>query len=477
MMDAKPNILWICTDQQRYDTIHALGNKAIRTPNLDRLAAEGIAFRQAYAQSPVCTPSRASFLTGYHPSRIHVNRNGNAYFPKSARLVTKTLADIGYDCGLVGKLHLSAADGRVEPRPDDGYRVFKWSHHPKPEPFWPIEAHAYQKWLADQGVDWEREYGGHVVEGWDLQSEFQPGIRTAWHQTTWCFNEAIAFLQEAREGPWLCSINPFDPHPPFDPPPEYMERMDVARMPLPLWRESDLSLQRAFRGIDHQTLEPVPPDSYEARRMVAAYYAQIELIDDQVGRLLDALEASGQRENTLVIFHSDHGEMLGDHGLRLKGCRFYEGAVHIPLIISWPGRIVQGVVSDALVELTDLTPTILEALGLPIPADMQGISLWPILSGIKDPSNHRPFVRCEYHDALARPHASHANMIYDGRYKLCVYHGHEIGELYDLSSDPQEFHNLWHETSAQPIKQRLLKLLFDAIMLDTDPGQPRVGRY
>jgi len=477
MSTTQPNILWICTDQQRYDTIRALGNEHVRTPNLDRLVAGGVAFTRAYAQSPVCTPSRASFLTGRYPSTLHVNRNGNAYFPEDARLVTRTLADAGYDCGLVGKLHLSAADGRVEVRPDDGYRVFKWSHHPQPEPFWPTEAHNYQRWLRKQGVDWDQAYGAGTVPGWEVQASYGPGIEARYHQTTWCADEAIAFMLAGRDGPWLMSVNPFDPHPPFDPPAEYLERMDVESMPLPLFQPQELESQLAFAGIDHQTAEPRAPSDYDARRMVAAYYAQIELFDAQVGRMVDALEASGQREDTIVIFMSDHGEMLGDHGLLLKGCRFYEGAVHVPLIVAWPGLFRSGLRSDALVELTDIVPTLLEAAGLPIPVDVQGVSLLPILTGRADPGRHRDFVRCEYHDALARPNASHANMIFDGRYKLVVYHGHEVGELYDLQADPHEYRNLWGDPGALPIKCRLMKCLFDAAMLATDEGQPRVGRY
>jgi arylsulfatase A-like enzyme len=211
--------------------------------------------------------------------------------------------------------------------------------------------------------------------------------------------------------------------------------------------------------------------------MVAAYYAQIELIDDQLGRMLDALEDTGQRENTIIIFTSDHGEMLGDHGLLWKGCRFYEGAVRIPLIISWPEKIRSGLVSDALVELTDLVPTLLDALGLPIPERVQGRSLLPILTGTADPDQHRHFVRCEYHDALDRPHASHANMMRTDRYKLVVYHGHEVGELYDLHNDPDEFHNLWDDPAVQGTKHALIKQLFDAVMLAVDEGVERVGRY
>jgi len=477
MTHDRPNILWICTDQQRFDTIGALGNPVIRTPNIDRLAGEGVAFTRAYCQNPICTPSRASFLTGIYPSTLHVNRNGNAFFPASDRLITRALAEEGYDCGLAGKLHLSAANGRVEVRPDDGYRVFKWSHHPHPEDYWPTDQHDYQRWLRDQGVDWNEAYGAEDVEGWEIQSSYQPGIAAAYHQTTWCANEAIAFMCEEREGPWLMSVNPFDPHPPFDPPPEYLRRMDVTTMPMPLFREEELDSQHLFRGIAHQTDDPISPRDYDARAMVAAYYAQIELIDTQVGRMLDALERTGQRDNTIVVFMSDHGEMLGDHGLRLKGCRFYEGAVHVPLIISWPRSYCQGLISDALVELADIVPTLNDAIGRPTPEGVQGYSLHGILTGKSNPHHHHEFVRCEYHDALARPEKSHANMLFDGRYKIVLYHSHQVGEIYDLQRDPHEYDNLWFDPRAAGLRAQLTERLFDAIMLATDDGQPRVGRF
>ncbi|HUT33807.1 MAG TPA: sulfatase-like hydrolase/transferase [Planctomycetota bacterium] len=472
MADARPNILWICTDQQRWDTVGALGNPHIRTPHVDRLVREGVAFTRCYSQSPICTPSRANFLTGYYPSTLHVNRNGNDFFPCPEKLITRRLADKGYDCGLSGKLHLAAANGRVEPRFGDGYRVYQWSHHPYPEKFWPHTHHAYQAWLAERGVDWAKAYG-------QRGGLFRTGIEAKYHQTTWCANEAIAFLCEKRTGPWLFSFNCFDPHPPFDPPPEYMARMNVAAMPLPLFQPHEMESQLAFGKVDHQTRKPVSPHDYDARRMVAAYYAQIELIDDQVGRMLDALEAAGQRDNTIVIFTSDHGEMLGDHGLQQKGCRFYEGAVRVPLVLSWSGRVKAGLRSDALVELTDLPVTLMQATGLDVPADTHGKSLLPILEGKADPARHRDFVRCEYHDAIPFKDgdASHANMIVDGRHKLVVYHGHDAGELYDLRDDPREFRNLWDDAGSRDVKLALLKRLFDATMLATDPGQPRVGNY
>jgi arylsulfatase A-like enzyme len=165
---------------------------------------------------------------------------------------------------------------------------------------------------------------------------------------------------------------------------------------------------------------------------------------------------------------------LGDHGLIYKGCRFYEGLSHVPLLISLPGRVRAGRRSDALVELTDILPTILDLLSLPLPDYLHGRSVLPILEGRSNGSAHRDFVRAEYHDVLDLPDSSHANMIRDRRYKLVRYHGHP-GELYDLEEDPAEFRNLFDEPSHARVRSELTDRLFDAVMLTTDPGQPRIA--
>jgi arylsulfatase len=169
----------------------------------------------------------------------------------------------------------------------------------------------------------------------------------------------------------------------------------------------------------------------------------IELIDHQLGRIIDVLQETGQLENTVILFTSDHGELLGDHGLMYKGCRFFESLVHVPLLISWPERFAAGLRSDALVELVDIPPTLLDCAGIPVPLYMQGSSLLSILEGKSDPNRHKSHVVCEYNDALDLPNASHATMTFDGRYKVCLYHGTEAAEIYDLEEDPGEFHNLW----------------------------------
>lgn len=457
----RPNILWICTDQQRYDTIHALGNQYIRTPNLDKIVETGTAFTHAYCQSPVCTPSRGSFLTGHYPRPVRACSNGNEVWEDAAPLITKTLADGGYDCGLAGKLHLSSAQDRIEPRPDDGYRVFHWSHHPYDS--WP-KGHAYKDWLVSQGI------GGYQKN--------EGGVPAKYHQTTWCTDRAIDFIKEKRNGPWLFSLNCFDPHPPLDPPKEYLDRFDIESMPDPPFKPTDIEEDDKLKDVYFQS-ECQRPDSKEAKLNLAKYWAMIELIDDNVGRLLETLEATGQRSNTLIIFTSDHGNMVGHHGLSAKGCRFYEGLVRVPLIMSLPGTVKQGVKNDALVELADIAPTLLELSGMPADSSMHGKSLVGQLTGKVPACQHRDRVYSSYTYALSysekRP--SYGTMIRTRRYKLALYHGTDFGQLFDLEKDPGEFVNLWDDPKHQQIKAELMIRCYDIDVMTTNPGSPLVGRY
>lgn len=475
-MASTPNILWLCTDQQRFDTIGALNNPSVSTPNLDQLVSEGVAFDYTYCQSPICTPSRASFLTGMYPGVLHWTRNGNESAPADhPPLVTKTLADNGYRCGLIGKLHLTSAYGRIEERTDDGYTYWQYSHGPRDD--WE-EGHDYADWVRDRG-----KVLGEIADDPD-------GIPEELHQTTWCAEKTIDFIRESAGQPWLASVNIYDPHPPFNPPKAYRDLFDPAEVPAALFRDSDFDQQRKLAAVDFQS-EVRNPDQLDLKSrygpeegrnnasvLKAAYYAMIKLVDTQIGRMIEALEEAGQRENTVIIFTSDHGEMLGDHGLIQKGCRFYEGLVRVPLVISWPEKFRQGFVSSDLVELTDLAPTLLELAGLPVPSAMQGRSLLPILTGTGEPGGHRDFVRCEYYDALKQPDGTFATMYRDRRHKLVVYHGHGLGELYDLDNDPGEFVNLWDDPDHAEVRQELLWRSFDSSVLGgIDVGTPRIGPY
>ncbi len=473
-MSNQPNILWICSDQQRFDSLGCYGNSFVHTPNLNSLAQEGVLFEHAYSQSPVCTPSRASFLTGRYPRTTRCRQNGQA-IPSDEVLVTKLFHDAGYVCGLAGKLHLAPCNPHVckgtEPRTDDGYDQFFWSHDPNDAWF----AHGYTQWLRDKNL--------HRDTRPFQESEYVQVIPSEAHsQTTWCVERAMSFIRSAKrfERPWLFSLNMFDPHHAFDPPLEALERYrDVLDdIPLPNYVDSELENKPIWQRIDHAGayggMSGYPYKNMtdaDHRWIRAAYWAMIDVIDTQVGRLLNFLEEIGQRENTIVIFTSDHGEMLGDHGIYLKGPYFYDPAVRVPLLISGPGILNSGARSEAFVELVDIAPTLLEASNMERYPGIQGQSLLSLLNGKKELSTHRDDVYCEYYNAMGwhREPAAHATMVRSRHHKIVVAHGTGDGELYDLNSDPQETNNLWDSPDYASIKLEMQGRLIDRMAWTVDP--------
>jgi arylsulfatase len=466
----RPNILWVCTEHQRFDTIQSLGNEHIRTPNLDRLVGEGTAFTHAFCQNPVCTPSRSSFLTGRYPVTTGCRQNGQN-LPADEALITRELSGLGYDCGLAGKLHVGASQKGWEQRIDDGYRVFEWSHGA-------TAAHGgdWVRWLEAEGLHFDDLY-----QKSDIPFSRRVSDRRC-HQTTWCFDRALAFLQMPREGPWLATVNPFAAHDPFDYLPEFLDGYDPATLPPPLWRPGELddkpSFQRASydrRGGGYESKTDL-----QLRQMRAAYYATIEHIDAELGRLIDWLDTTGQRQDTLILFTSDHGDMGGDHGLFQKGPYFYDQAVRVPLILSWPGVIPAGYRCDALVELVDIVPTLHELLGTDIPERVQGRSLVPLLSGA--PLPRRDGVYSEYYNsnpAATSPQQEpvYATMWRTRDHKIVVYHGEPFGELYDLRADPEEFDNLWDDPAQADLRFAMVRACFDASVFAMDPLPTRESGF
>jgi arylsulfatase len=475
----KPNILWICTDQQRFDTLGCYGNPYVHTPNLDRLAAQGVLFEQAYCQSPVCTPSRASFLTGRYPRTTRCRINGQA-IPVDEKLVSKLLAEGGYTCGLSGKLHLSPAHPSVSPtterRIDDGFSEFHWSHHPEPD--WPTDE--YHHWLRGLG----KKYKVRRLKG---SKHVEIGMDAEYGQTAWCAERAIRFMEANAkfERPWMFLVDIFDPHHPFDPPQACLDRyLEVlGDIPLPAYVPGELDDKPHYQRGQHAGKKgsfAYPSMSKKEHRLLrAAYWAMVDAIDLQVGRMLKALKRTGQLDHTLVIFMSDHGELLGDHGMYLKGPFFYDVSVRAPLIVSMPGTIKGGRQMSTFVELVDLAPTLLEAAGLPPYPGMQGRSIWQLLSAGKSSMDHRDDVYCEHYDVSLKPgrDTAQATMVRTREHKLVVFHGEETGELYDLSQDPGEHDNKWANPAYESIKGELLLRLCDRMAETIDPLPPRVAPW
>jgi arylsulfatase len=478
----RPNILLICTDQQRYDSLGCYGNHVVQTPTIDRLAAAGVVFEQCYVQSPVCAPSRASLVTGQYVHNHGVWANGVS-LPNHATNVSNDLAAAGYHCGMIGKMHLAACfEGRTETRHSDGYAFYKWAHdpsHASPE-------NDYHQWLEKTQPElFEQATSGagrvrHQPGGFDR-------LPTEGHYSRWAGTRAIDFLTHEREAdaPFFLWVNFYDPHHPFVAPQEYLDRYDPDQMPDPIGVPGELDgkppIQRDAsmqsyaghaRGFADHTAE-------EMREVMAAYYAMISLIDDETSRILGALDDLGLADDTLVIFTSDHGEMLGDHQLLLKGPMLYEGAVRVPLIMRWPGEFPAGERRANLVQWIDLTATFLDLAGITAGPTIQGSSLLP-LARDGHTANWRDWAICEYRNS-GHPYDPpvHMTMLRAGHYKLIVQHGApassrpRTGELYDLTSDPDELVNLWNVTEAQPIQIELERLLLDVLVATEDRSQAR----
>jgi arylsulfatase len=272
----------------------------------------------------------------------------------------------------------------------------------------------------------------------------------------------------------MMSVNIFQPHHPFFPTEEYLDRVDPKRMPVPAYKEGELENKTPFQQIDHKgayggtALSFADTSPEEHLKITAAYYAMIEQADTEFGHMLETLEETGQADNTIVIFMSDHGEMLGDHDIYLKGPYFYDCLTRVPLIIRWPHRFKAGLKIDALVEMLDLAPTLVEAAGIPIPAGMQGQSLTPLLTG--QTTQHRDSVYMEFYNANFNYRIPPMlTSVRTERWKLNYCDKARYGELYDLENDPGEFNNLWNEPHHSDSKEMLMETLMTRMIDASDP--------
>ena len=440
---ARPNILFVITDQQRWDTLGCYGNEQIFTPSFDRLAAEGVVFERCYTSSPECVPARAVMMTGQPPHRTGVFSNSYMLAPQAVTF-QRILREAGYLTQAIGKMHFRP------PREGFGMERLCLSE----EIPGTVAEDEYLTELHAAGFDWAEEPHGMRSHMYYTPQVSQ--LPDQWHTTTWTGRKTVEFIegQAGSERPWLCWTGFIKPHPPFEPTVPFNTLYDPVEMPLPArgpqckdnrtWWQN---LQNVGKWMDRD------PDVHFCQAQKAHYWATISMVDRQMGRILGALDRTGQRENTLVVFTSDHGELLGDHDSWGKRS-WYEGAGHIPMLVSWPGRVPAGERRGQLVAHEDILPTLLSAAGVAAPKEAVGVDLVGLC---RDNAAASREVYCaQFHE---KGHGLYLALDARWKYMYSACDGKE--QLFDLAGDPQELANRADDAAAAEVKSRLKAALFD----------------
>ena len=435
-MSKKPNILMLFTDQQRFDTIHALGNPVIKTPAFDRICADGVAFTSAYSPSPVCVPARCSMVYGQYPmrTRCYENRYG---MPEDRPSFADVLSAAGYRTHGIGKCHYTPdkyalrgfqtreVQEEVPSRGSDDYMKF-------------LEREGYGELCEPHGARGEMYYIPQI-------SQLPPKL----HPTQWVGDRSVEFIKAQKDSsqPWYLFSSYIHPHPPFAPPSPWHKLYRSYDMPLPHVPQDAESLhlhinrcQNRYKGRDHGI------DNNLLRNMKAHYYGCISYIDYQVGRILDTLEEQGQLENTLVLLSADLGEHLGDYNCFGKRS-MHDSCARIPMLVSMPGRFDGGTQCTRPVSLVDVMPTVLNAAG----CDLGGLALDG--EDLHDVASGKSGRQAVYSQRAAEGEAIYTAVTDRWKYAYSAPDNREF--LFDRVMDPRETRN----KAGLPTTQNVLKSL------------------
>jgi arylsulfatase A-like enzyme len=462
----RPNIILLTTDQQRGDCLGIDENApaCLQTPTLDMLARGGTRFRRGYAECPSCFPSRRCLLTGTAPAAHGmVGMKGHDWNPPHT--LPGELKNAGYHTYLIGKLHL-------QPR---GKR-FGFDHQELSDaPFDPGDA--YARWLQDRHGLHDVDAGfahGQDPNGWNARPTH---LREDQTHTYWCVKRALEFLKYGRDpsAPFFLNLSLFDPHPPLAPPALYYDRYIHRQLPAPVVGDWADSWDKPEKGLSLAAWR-LKLDDQQMHCTRAAYYATINFIDDQIGRLYQFLARSGLLKNTWILFTSDHGEMLGDHNLYRK-CWPYEGSARVPFFVVPPPaeNLPKDNVCNQPVGLQDVMPTLLDIAGVKIPKACTGRSLLPVIRGqsakIRDVLHGEHAGQYEYADGM--------HYLVSDRYKYVWYSQRQCEHLFDLQADPNELHDLAREANAEkrlrPWRERLVAILKERPEKFVRAGKLRLG--
>ena len=522
----KPNFVFIVTDQQRADHLGCYGNGIVRTPHIDGIAARGLAFDRFYVASPICMPNRAAIMTGRMPSANGVPTNGLPLPLESVTFVDLLRAD-GYRTALAGKCHLQnmmpirvddsnyppPAPGRPPPpalaesvrRPvsGPGYDAEMndlWIADPDramPSPYYGFDdvrlviRHAdntqghHTRWLLQRTNDPDALRGpDNALDRGDIVAPqaWRTRMPEELYATSYIREAALDLLEDfARtpDRPFFLQYSFTDPHHPFTPPGRYWDMYDPDDIPAPaslgaehvdpsaLWRRFHRDLADGVAKREH--VHPYACSAREARESIALTYGMISMIDDAVGALLARLDALGLADDTVLIFTSDHGDLMGDHGLMLKHGFHYEGLIRVPFIWSEPDGGAQGR-SDLLSGSIDIGATVLGRAGLAPPNGNRGFDLMAA-AGAGEPV--RDAILVEEEDLPVNSNVARymrLRTLVTGRWRLTFWDGEPLGELFDRAEDPLELRNLWNDPAAQTVKAELLERMLRETLHHQDMG-------
>ena len=522
---ALPNVILILTDQHRADFLGCYGHSRVQTPHIDALSASGTRFERCYVASPVCMPNRASIMTGRMPSAHRVRMNG---IPLSLR--ENTFVDLlrlrGYRTALIGKSHLQnmidtppfvvpkrrknawrppiEASEATKRLPDDDYgqelpsRWQSGNPYRVKAPFYGFEeavlcpGHGdqvgghYFQWLRSLNADPKRLTGPEnaLPHSFVCPQAWRTAVPEEQYPTRYIANETVAYIRRhARESssqPFFVAMSFPDPHHPFTPPGRYWDMYDPADQVLPVSFAAEDDGLPQVRWAREQRELPATMDRYsgfaaterEAREAIALTGGLVTMIDDAVGRLVAALHETGLADNTVIVFSSDHGDYLGDHGLLLKGPLHLQSLIRVPLIWYDPRATKSGGASQALCSSMDISATILDRAGIEPYNGMQGFSLLPVVEGVT--TRHRESVLIE--EDAQKPHFGFAEpprirTMITQQFRLSIYGRPGHGELFDLENDREELRNRWASLDHATVRARLMEelALLEMDFADTSP--------
>lgn len=501
MCAPKRNVLFITSDQQHWLAMGYL-NPEVRTPNLDRLVERGVTFHRAYTVNPTCTPTRASWITGLYPSQHGAYSLGTKLM-ENVPTVGECFQAHGYRTALVGKAHFQPLKGTedypsLESYPTlhdldfwrDFHGPFYGFEHVELARNHTDESHAgqhYALWMESKGhKDWRKYFRPQ-------HRRLQPGeaweIPEAIHYNAWIAERTNALMKQYQreDKHFFLWASFFDPHPQYMVPEPYASMYDPAKVTVPEHRDGEFDDKPPYFKLSQQAHPDFSafqePDGNgihgagshlrsreDKARNIATMYGMMTMMDTYIGVILDQLDALGLTENTLVCFTSDHGDFWGQHGLVAKAIHHYEDLLRVPLVVSMPGTIPEGVVSNALQSTVDLPQTFLSIAGLPVPRSMTGIDETAVWTGEVEQVRDHVIVENQH-----QPTTLNLRTFITQRYKLTVHFNQPYGELYDLEADPSEYVNLWDHAEHQQLKQDLLLQFLHGEMAKAPLPMPRIS--